>query len=184
MHDDRQLIEARIERIVGERLRPAVRGPARDLEVLAWEVPGEPVGVEEALAADFVPFAIGSPFARPWGTTWFRMRGTVPDDWAGDHVQLDVHLGFTEGPGFSSEGLIWQPDRTGTWVPRRGLHPRNHHVTVARPARGGETVDLLVEAASNPAIWWLCKPMACPCSTRFSTARPVSCWAWRLGLPL
>jgi len=152
MHDDRELIEARLDRVLAERIRPATWGPARDLEVTAWEVPGEPVTVNEALAAEFTPFAIGSPFARPWGTTWFRMCGQVPAEWAGQHVQLDVHLGFSEGPGFSSEGLIWQADASGTWVPRRGLHPRNHRVTVASPAVGGEAVDLLVEAASNPAI--------------------------------
>jgi hypothetical protein len=37
-------------------------------------------------------------------------------------------------------------------VPLKGLAPRNTHVPVAAPARGGERVDLLVEAAANPTV--------------------------------
>ena len=147
-------MEARLNRVMNERVRPALRAALLPLTVEAWDVPGEPVPVEEALAAPYTSFAVGSPWGRPWGTTWFRMRGEVPAEWAGRRVEAVVNLGFSNAPGFQAEGLLWgpAPDGGGTWVPRRGLHPFNHDVAVADPAVGGEQVDLLVEAAANPDL--------------------------------
>ena len=152
MHDDRNISEARIDRVFGQRIRPAVFTASIPFEVEAWEVPGEPVPVDEAVSADYRPFAIGSGFARPWGTTWFTMRATIPEDWAGEHVQAEIHLAYSDMPGFTSEALIWTRTSDGDWTPWRGIHPAAHHVTVARPAVGGERIELLVEAASNPSI--------------------------------
>ncbi|NEE37273.1 alpha-mannosidase, partial [Streptomyces sp. SID7982] len=47
-----------------------------------------------------------------------------------------------------AEGMLY--DHLG--VPLKGVHPRNRHLTLAHPAAGGEPVDLLLEAAANPAI--------------------------------
>ena len=152
MHDDRSITEVRIDRAYASRLKPARFGSSTSFEVEAWEVPGEPVSVAEALAATYEPFEVGASWSRPWGTTWFRMTATVPVEWAGEQVDADIGLGFSGGPGFSSEGLIWRPDEAGTWAPWRGLHPLNHHVTVGNPAVGGETISLLIEAASNPEV--------------------------------
>lgn len=152
VHDDRSITEARISRVFNQRVRQQVFGDSVDFEVSAWEVPGEPVGIDEALAADYQPFAIGSSFARPWGTTWFRLSATIPEDWAGRHVQAEVHLAFSDMPGFTSEGLFWRQGDNGNWQPWRGVHPAAHHVTLARPAAGGERIELLLEAASNPAM--------------------------------
>ncbi len=158
MHDDRNITEARIDRVFNERVRGLQFGPSLDLDVTAWEVPGEPVPVTEALDATFEPFTIGGPFARPWGTTWFRLEATIPEAWAGEHVQIEIHLAYSDMPGFTSEGLLWRrvtgDDGTGDgeWVPWRGIHPAAHHVTVAAPAAGGERIELLLEAASNPSI--------------------------------
>ena len=55
MHDDRVLIEQRIERILRERLRPAVHGQDVPLVVEVWHAPGEPVAVTEALQAPYRP---------------------------------------------------------------------------------------------------------------------------------
>jgi len=151
VHDDRAITEARIERVLNQRIRSNVFGASIPFEVDAWEVPGEPVTAAEAATAQYEPFAIGSPFARPWGTTWFRMRATIPQDWRGEHVQAEIHLSFSDMPGFTSEALIWRVV-DGEWVPWRGIHPAAHHVTVAHPAAGGDTIELVVEAASNPSI--------------------------------
>ncbi|MFM7069553.1 MAG: alpha-mannosidase, partial [Actinomycetes bacterium] len=151
MHDDRSLIERRLFRVARDRIDTALTGASHPLTVSAWEVPGEPVPVDVAASATFTPFTIGSPFGRPWGTTWFRMTGEVPDDWSGRTVLAAINLGFGHSPGFQSEGLVWV-QREGRWVPWRGLHPLNHHLPVTDPAAGGERVDWLVEAASNPEI--------------------------------
>ncbi|MER5596879.1 glycoside hydrolase family 38 C-terminal domain-containing protein [Streptomyces sp. NPDC002265] len=149
MHDDRALLEARLERALRQFLRPAQYGPEVPLELSVWHVPGEPVPVEQALRAAYEPFTAGTEWGRPWSTSWFRLTGRVPEEWAGRQVEAVIDPGFTgDGPGFQAEGLLF--DASG--VPLKGIHPRNRHLTVGRPARGGEPVALLLEAAANPAV--------------------------------
>ncbi|WP_019890300.1 alpha-mannosidase [Streptomyces purpureus] len=149
MHDDRPQVEARLERALRRFVRPAQYGERVPLTLSVWHTPGEPVPAAEALRATYEPFDLGTPWGPPWSTSWFRLRGTVPRAWAGRRVEAVVDPGFTgEGPGFQAEGLVH--DAEG--VPVKGIHPRNRHVPVAAPARGGESVDLLLEAAANPAV--------------------------------
>ncbi|RST14044.1 alpha-mannosidase [Streptomyces sp. WAC05374] len=151
MHDDRHLVEGRLERAVRQFVRPARYAARVPLALTAWHAPrdGEPVPVTEALQAVYEPFAPGTAWGPPWSTTWFRLRGTVPEEWAGRRVEAVIDPGFTgDGPGFQVEGMVY--DAGG--VPLKGVHPRNRHVPVAAPARGGEPVHLLLEAAANPAV--------------------------------
>ena len=152
MHDDRPIVEQRLNRVVSQRIDRVLHGAQVPLEVTAWEVPGEPVGVDEAAAARFEPSSVGSMFGKPWGTTWFTMTGAVPEEWAGSKVDAIINLGFSFSPGFQSEGLIWDHDERGRWAPQRGLHPFNHDVYVGDPVQGGEQVSYFIEAASNPPI--------------------------------
>ncbi|MGA4838870.1 alpha-mannosidase [Streptomyces sp. G45] len=149
MHDDRTLVEERLERALRQFIRPA-RYPARvPLALSVWHAPGEPVGVREALAAAYEPFATGTEWGRPWSTSWFRLEGRVPKEWAGRRVEVVVDPGFTgEGPGFQAEGLVY--DASG--VPLKGIHPCNRYVPIAARAHGGEPVRLLLEAAANPTV--------------------------------
>jgi alpha-mannosidase len=82
MHDDRGLVEARLGRVLDERVRPAVYPESVPLEVAVWHAPGEPVPVAEGLAAEPEPVAVGARGGAPWGTSWFRVTGTVPETWA------------------------------------------------------------------------------------------------------
>ncbi|MFD4599327.1 alpha-mannosidase [Streptomyces sp. NPDC058464] len=149
MHDDRSLVEARLRRVLDERIRPAVYPESVPLDVAVWHAPGEPVPVAEGLAAEPEPIAVGARWGAPWGTSWFRVTGTVPEEWAGRTVEALLDLGFDENmPGFQCEGLVYRPDGT----PVKGLNPRNQWVRVGAPVAGGEEVRLHVEAASNPVI--------------------------------
>ncbi|MET7516812.1 glycoside hydrolase family 38 C-terminal domain-containing protein [Streptomyces sp. NPDC005480] len=149
MHDDRTLVEARLKRVLDERIRPAVYPESVPLEVAVWNAPGEPVPVEEGLAATPEPIAVGARWGAPWATCWFRVTGTVPEAWAGRTVEAVLDLGFDENmPGFQCEGLVYRPDGT----PVKGLNPRNQWVRVGAPVEGGEEVRLHIEAASNPVI--------------------------------
>ncbi|MFF2379406.1 alpha-mannosidase [Streptomyces sp. NPDC058108] len=149
MHDERRRIEERVQRVHDQRIKPAVHAASVPFEVEAWQAPGEPVPFEEAAAAPYEPFAMGTPWGPPWGTTWFRMRGTVPEDWAGRRVEAVFDLGFVgDWPGNQAEALVHLPDG----VPLKAVNPQNQYVPIARPAAGGERVDYLVEAASNPDI--------------------------------
>jgi alpha-mannosidase len=144
MHDDRRVIEARIDRTLRERIRPAVYPHAVPLTVEVWHAPGEPVPVAEGLRATYAKGAVGDAWGPPWGTSWFRFTGEVPGEWAGQIVEAVLDLGFTNpGPGFSAEGLVYRPDGT----PVKGLHPKSHWVRVTE-----KKIDLYVEAAANPLI--------------------------------
>ncbi|MFE6891155.1 alpha-mannosidase [Streptomyces sp. NPDC057694] len=149
MHDDRQLVEGRLDRAMRQFVRPAQYAQRTPLTLSVWHAPGEPVPVAEALKADYERFAPGTVWGRPWATSWFRLDGAVPEDWAGQHVEAVVDPGFTgQGPGFQAEGLLY--DASG--VPLKGIHPRNRQLTVAQRAVGGEPVHLLLEAAANPTV--------------------------------
>ncbi len=146
MHDDHALVEARIRRELFERVMPAMYRGAIPLRVEAWDVPGEPVAYADAAAATFRPFAVGEPWSRPWGTTWFRLCGEVPAEWVGPQLEAVVNLGFSLGQaGFQAEGLVW----TGAG-PLQGIHPRRTAVPLPEAPAGPLT--LLVEAASNPSF--------------------------------
>ncbi|WP_234325676.1 alpha-mannosidase [Streptomyces sp. NRRL S-146] len=149
MHDESRRIEERVQRLHDQRIKTAVYAATVPFEVEAWQAPGEPVPFEEAAAASYEPFSMGTPWGPPWGTTWFRMRGQVPAEWAGRRVEAVIDLGFTgDWPGNQAEALVHLTDGT----PLKAVNPLNQYVAIANPAQGGESVDYLVEAASNPDI--------------------------------
>ncbi|WP_405683498.1 alpha-mannosidase [Streptomyces sp. NBC_00057] len=149
MHDDRTLVEDRLERALHQFIRPAQYPARTPLALSVRHIPGEPVPVAEVLEGTYEPFSTGTEWGKPWSTSWFRLEGTVPEDWAGRRVEVVVDPGFSgQGPGFQAEGMLY--DSAG--VPLKGIHPRNRHLPVASPAAGGEPISLLLEAAANPAV--------------------------------
>ncbi|MBT2384127.1 glycoside hydrolase family 38 C-terminal domain-containing protein [Streptomyces sp. ISL-11] len=149
MHNDRAITEARLQRVLEERIRPAVYPESVPLTVSVWHAPGEPVPVAEGLAARRTPIEVGAEWGPPWGTSWFTVAGRVPREWAGRTVEALLDLGFDENmPGFQCEGLVYRPDGS----PVKGLNPRNQWVRIVERAAGGEEVLLHIEASSNPVI--------------------------------
>ncbi|TDD45553.1 alpha-mannosidase [Kribbella antibiotica] len=154
MHDDRQLIEERLQRALRERIRPAVYGAAVPLDIEVWHAPGEPVSPAEALAQTFEPAAIGLPWGPAWGTAWFKFSGQVPAEWAGSEIEAVIDLGFSGGPGFSAEGLV----HTTGGRPLKGLHPRQTYAPLSilgpdgTAAAAGDSIEFYVEAAANPEV--------------------------------
>src|SRR5690349_4111397 len=139
MHDDRRLVERRLERLLTERVLTATHTERTPLRLTAWAAPGEPVPVAEALAAAYEPFTVGSRWGRPWSTTWFRAVGEVPAAWAGRRVEALFDLGFIgDWPGNQAEALVYTADGT----PLKGINPQNQYIQL--PASG--PVELLVEA--------------------------------------
>ena len=136
---------AELERLRAEVLRPARRSRTAPVTITARHLHGEPLPYADAVAGPFVPFAEGDRWGSAWDTTWFHVTGTIPDDWAGLDVVLQVALGYHGGVGFGAEGLVWVDGR-----PLHGLSPNHREVRLAAPAVGGEVVDLYVEAAANP----------------------------------
>jgi alpha-mannosidase len=148
MHDNSRFIDARVRRFIAERILPSIYGDPRSVEVTAWPVPDEPVPFSEAVAASYLPFAIGTPWGAPWSTTWFHLTGIVPAAWTGadEHPELIIDLGFkTSIPGFQVEGTVYTAD--GVIV--KAIESMNRYVRLGAP---GSEFDLYVEAAANPNI--------------------------------
>lgn len=149
MHTSATLILRRVDRLVRERLQPAVVADRRPLELTAWEAPGEPVPFAEAAAQDYSPAAPGMAWGAPWSTTWLRARGQAPTSWPTDaryRVELAVDLGFTgSGPGFQAEGLVYTP--AGEIL--EAVSPRNQRIALADPR---SEVEVYIEAAGNPDV--------------------------------
>ena len=159
MHDKHGLLQNRLKRVLAEKIIPAIHTPLAPLKLAAWHVEGgqgEPVAPPAALAHDgYEPFSVGQPWGPAWGTSWIHVTGTVPPEARGHTVELVVDLGFSQSwPGFQAEGLVYRPD--GTTV--KGLNPLNTWIPVPQAAsggtaRGGEVIDLFVEAAANPFVF-------------------------------
>lgn len=149
MHDDTSLTVGRVKRVLDERIRPAIHSGAVPLTVELHELPGEPIPPAEGLALDFAPGAVGELWGPAWGTTWFRLTGRVPAEWAGRRVEALIDLGFDVNmTGFQCEALAYRPD--GTTI--KSINPRNQWVPIAETAAGDEPVELYLEGASNPVL--------------------------------
>ncbi|GAA5227147.1 alpha-mannosidase [Paeniglutamicibacter antarcticus] len=149
MHDDTALSTARARRVLDERILPAIYPFRAALEVASHQLPAEPIDPAEAMGLGYAPYSVGTPWGPAWGTTWFRVRGEVPADWAGKRVEALIDLGFDPSmTGFQCEGLVHRRD--GHTV--KSINPRNQWVPVAESAEGGESVEFFIEAASNPVL--------------------------------
>ena len=152
MHQNENLHDERLDRVLRERLLPAVYRARHPLTVTAWVAPATaldaPVRVGEAVRQSFSPLAPGATWGTPWGSTWLHLTGTVPAEWTrlpGTEAEVVVDLGFTDAiPGFQVEGLAYRAD--GTVL--KGLQSRNRWL----PITPSEPIDLYVEAASNPDL--------------------------------
>ncbi|MEX1105534.1 MAG: glycoside hydrolase family 38 C-terminal domain-containing protein [Ilumatobacteraceae bacterium] len=146
MHDDRVLVEKRIERELWQRVLPHMYRMRVPLSVEAWHAPAEPVPYAEAVTQRFEPIAVGARWGRPWGTTWFRLSGEIPSGWAGPHLEAIIDLGFgSRHAGFQAEGLVWLDGE-----PLQGVHPRRQGVPLPQLADG--PCSFLVEGAANPML--------------------------------
>src|SRR5215467_1761887 len=148
MHDNRVLIEQRLARAL-TRIRPECYADPRPLEISMWAPAGEPVPADLAFDASYQSVQIGDMWGSPWGTSWFRLRGTVPAEWAGQRVEALIDLGFdVVRTGFHAEGLVYGRARQ----PIKGLNPQTQWVCIGDPVLGEQSVELYVEAAANPMV--------------------------------
>ncbi|KAF9086810.1 Glycoside hydrolase, 38 vacuolar alpha mannosidase [Mortierella sp. GBA35] len=113
------------------------------VELSVYSVPDlKRIPFEKATKQTFKPTTTGTCYGPSWSTHWFKLKITVPNEWAGDHVELIWDS--------NSEAMIWSTDG----VPRQGLtgdkgNDRRVEYTLLKKAKGGEVLDLWVEMACN-----------------------------------
>ncbi len=165
MHKNPQLTLDRLERVVRERLTPAVHAPLSEVSIHAWPVDGdgEPVPAAHALgveqlpgreAPQYEPFELGSSWGPAWNTTWFRLDGIVPADVEGS-VELVIDLAWEDhSVGFQCEALAYRPDGR----PIKGIEPQHGWLRLRGPGAAPDVVNpdgtftVYIEAAANPLV--------------------------------
>ncbi|WP_194762394.1 alpha-mannosidase [Microbacterium sp. UFMG61] len=149
MHDDTSLTVGRVTRVLDERIRPAIHSASVPLTVEVNEIPGEPISPADGLALEFAETTVPSMWGPAWSTTWFKLTGRVPAEWAGRRVEAVIDLGFDINmPGFQCEALVYRADGT----PVKSINPRNQWLPIVETAEGDESVELYLEAAANPVL--------------------------------
>jgi alpha-mannosidase len=141
-----RVTEGRIARAIG-LIKDRIYSGAIPLKVEALEEAGEPVFPRRMPDGEFREFAVGEKWGEAWSTVWFRFSGTVPQEWTGKRVDARMRLGYVAGEGFTAEGMVWKGGKAS-----RAINVNRADVPVVEVARGGEAVEFLVEAASNPNI--------------------------------
>ncbi|MFW5788565.1 MAG: alpha-mannosidase [Spirochaetota bacterium] len=137
----RRRIEQFVQRV--QELRYRERAP---LEARYTYDRRKPIPMDGLAGRKWKAISPGTRWGELWGSAWFRLTGAVPESFAGEEVVALVDLG-SEGCVFV-DGTPWQGL---TDVPRTG---RRHgtgkrRVMIAKKARGGDPVDLLIEAGAN-----------------------------------
>jgi alpha-mannosidase len=139
-----KLTEGRIQNVLNQ-VQSIIHHEHTPVEIGIYPVNGEPISASEALKKNYQPFPAGGEWGATWDTTWFRIRGKVPKEWAGQEVVALVNPGFAGLEGFTTEALVWQDGK-----PLRALNVNRHDIPVSARAKGGESFEFFLEAAANP----------------------------------
>jgi len=115
------------------------------LEIQATTSP-EPIPFEDLARGEFRRMSEGEQWGSDWSSAWFRLRGTVPESWEGATAVARLQ--------FQGEACVFSPDGEPLQGLTNGSIFSGSSVVRERfplyaPCRGGEKVELLVEAAAN-----------------------------------
>ncbi|OLD49433.1 MAG: hypothetical protein AUI42_07890 [Actinobacteria bacterium 13_1_40CM_2_65_8] len=125
---------------IRDQLLAAVEREHEQLELTAFMVRGEPIAYAEAVRGEYRAFKVGERWGPPWSTTWFHVRGHVPEAWAGQTAVAVFDIGFDGHVGFTCEALAWKDGK-----PWRGVDPNHRWLPLSGPE-----VDFYIEAAAIP----------------------------------
>ncbi|RMB59893.1 alpha-mannosidase [Tessaracoccus antarcticus] len=159
MHDNRELVEERLERLQ-ERVAAHIHRRVAPLAVTAWRAPGEPVDFGVAREESYEDFPAGTWWGPAWSTWWLKVEGRVPADAADLPLELRVDLGFVgDWAGNQSEAMAF----TEHGRPLKAVNPMNRTVALNFGAlaytfnasdtpllRADGSLSLYLEAGCNP----------------------------------
>lgn len=106
----------------------------------------DPIPFEDISDRWWRDIEVGQRWGGNWESAWLKLTGRVPKPWAGAEVMALVDTG-SEACVFDAKGSpvcgLMSTEGATDPLKRKGLVP------IARKAKGGEPVELLVEAAAN-----------------------------------
>jgi alpha-mannosidase len=133
--------------VIDPAVHTRLAGLGEGLAAGVWQT-AEPVPYVDAVRAEYRPVRTGFTWGPRWSTAWFRVQGAVPSAAAlrgAGALERRVVLRFST----DTEALLWLPGEDGAGVPHHGLDVNRDAVTLVQKARGGERIDVHVEAACN-----------------------------------
>jgi alpha-mannosidase len=132
----RQFVERVLEQRYGERA---------ELNVSFTYDKNRPIPIDSLASRTWKQIRLGSSWGELWGSAWFKFQGQVPESFAGREVVALIDIG-AEGCVFK-DGIPYQGLTDVTRTAKAQTAKRR--VMLFDTARGGEAVDLLVEAGAN-----------------------------------
>ena len=137
----------RAQRLLSQRVRPRVTTSATAMMIEAIDEAFAAPRHDEALLAPRRVIDVGSPWGRPWHTTWFRLTHTVDERHAGRPLVAHIDIGFNgRYDGFQAEAIAWMDGRIV-----HAIQPDRRMIDLGTPALG-DVVEIWVEAAATPVI--------------------------------
>ncbi len=142
----------RFSRFCTDVLDPAAYRDTAPLAVEVCQTP-DPIPPADAPGLAYAPVGLGFRWGPKWSTAWFRLRGVVPASHAGFVTALRFDTGV--------EAQLWAPcpaeprgpkprvGAPGSLVPVQGFDVNRDTAIILSLARGGEHLELFVEAACN-----------------------------------
>ncbi|MDX6592647.1 MAG: alpha-mannosidase [Gaiellales bacterium] len=136
---------------VGDRIRNLIHADTREPDRLVVAGPVDRIPLDEAEGLTYRDAELGECFGPLFATYWFTFEATVPEEWAGERVDL---IWITH-----SEGTLWVDGRSvqGLNTSPTGWRP---DALLLDPARGGERIDLRIELACNGKFGQMDRPYA------------------------
>ncbi|MDP8201633.1 MAG: glycoside hydrolase family 38 C-terminal domain-containing protein [Candidatus Tenebribacter burtonii] len=104
----------------------------------------EPISYETALSSKFKPIKIGEEWGKLWGCAWFKFKGKITAEFKGKEVGALIDL--------NGEACVWKDGSPWLGLTNKihwDLRSGKYFVPLAVIAKGGEEIDLLVEAGAN-----------------------------------
>ena len=112
---------------------------------IAYTWDRNPIPFREISSRSFRPLREGGQWGKSWDSAWFKFDGRIPAGWKGRSVVAVIRLSG-EGCVFDSQGTPLLALTPGSIFDTSYIRDR---VEITPRARGGEEVNLLVEAAAN-----------------------------------
>ena len=135
-----------IERIkrFSERIKTKRYTKLADLKASFIYDKHSPIPYEKALEANYTPLKLGAEWGELWGCAWFKFKGEIPVEFKGKEIGALIDL--------NGEGCVWKDGFPWLGLTNKihwDLRSGKYFVPLYSEAKGGETIDLLIEAGAN-----------------------------------
>ena len=132
---DLSQVRTRAQKLLDQVIQPSVFSDHHALNVEVFQC-AEPIRYDQAIKQTYTPVKLGFEWGPVWSTAWFRLKGTVPSQWASQSWRL---LFDTD-----TEALCWWEGS-----PYQGVEFHRQDVKLPESVKPGQELTVYIEAACN-----------------------------------